>query len=71
MSSEAEIRLKGMQALIDALGLVDAERFTAASSKDRFDYTQWRRQELPTLNLEDFALAANQHSRETDTRKNC
>lgn len=27
MNTEAEIRMKGMQALIGALGLVDAERF--------------------------------------------
>jgi hypothetical protein len=64
MSSEAEIRMKGIQALIGALGLVDAERFMAATSKDRFDYTQWRRQELPQLSVEDLALAANQHSRD-------
>lgn len=70
MSREAEIRLKGMSALMGARGLVDAERFMAALSKDRFDYTQWRRQELPTLNLEDLALAANQHSPEIDMRTN-
>jgi hypothetical protein len=36
MNTEAEIRVKGMQALIGALGLVDAERFMAANSRDRF-----------------------------------
>ncbi len=70
MNSEAEIRLKGMQALIGALGLVDAERFMAASSNGRFDYPPWRRQELPTLCLEDSALAVNQHSRDIDMRTN-
>lgn len=62
--------MKGMQALIGALGLVDAERFMAASAKDRFDYTQWRRQELPQLRVEDLALAANQHSRDMASPQN-
>lgn len=48
-----------MQALIGALGLVDAERFMAAVSRDRFNYTDWRRQGLPKMSLEDAAKAAN------------
>ena len=43
MKTEAEIRMKGMQALISALGLVEAERFLVAVSRDKFDYTEWRR----------------------------
>ena len=62
MSTEAEIRVKGMQALIDALGLVDAERFMAATSRDRFNYTEWRRLALPDMSLQDLASAANQMS---------
>jgi len=62
MNTEAEIRVKGMQALIGALGLVDAERFIAANSRDRFNYTEWRRQGLPDMALHDLAAAANQCS---------
>jgi len=40
MKTEAQIRIKGMTALIDALGLVEAEQFIAAVSKDKLDYTQ-------------------------------
>lgn len=46
MKTEAQIRIQGMTALIDALGLVEAEQFIAAVSKDKLDYTQWRRQGL-------------------------
>jgi len=60
MNTEAEIRMKGMQALIGALGLVDAERFMVAMSRDRFDYTEWRRQSLPDMIVEEAARAANQ-----------
>ena len=62
MNTEAEIRVKGMQALIGALGLVDAERFMAANSRDRFNYTEWWRQGLPAMALQDLAAAANQIS---------
>jgi len=41
MKTEAEIRLAGMRALIGALGLVEAERFLAAVSRDKFNYTEW------------------------------
>jgi len=59
MNTEAEIRMKGMQALIGALGLVDAERIVAAISRDRFNYTEWRRQGLPEMTLDQAAQAAN------------
>ena len=62
MNTEAEIRVKGMQALIGALGLVDAERFMASTSRDRFNYTEWRRLGLPEMGLRDLAAAANQMS---------
>lgn len=62
MNTEAEIRVKGMQALIDALGLVDAERFVAANSRDRFNYTEWRRLGLPDVGLQYLAIAADQMS---------
>jgi hypothetical protein len=62
MNNEAEIRMKGMQALIGALGLVDAERFMAAASRDRFNYTEWRRLGLPSLSLRELADEAKRVS---------
>ena len=59
MKTEAEIRMKGMQALISALGLVEAERFLAAVSRDKFDYTEWRRTGLPQLSIEEIAGDSN------------
>ena len=60
MATEAEIRVKGMQDLIGALGLVDAERSMPATSRDRFNYTEWRRLGLPEAGLQEPAAAANQ-----------
>jgi len=59
MKTEAEIRMTGMQALIGALGLVEAERFLAAVSRDKFDYTEWRRTGLPDMSIDEIAIAAN------------
>jgi hypothetical protein len=59
MKTETEIRMQGMQALIGALGLVEAERFLAAVSRDKLDYTEWRRTGLPDLAVDDIAAAAN------------
>ena len=59
MKTEAEIRMKGMQALISALGLLETERFLVAVSRDKFDYTEWRRTGLPEITIEEISAAAN------------
>ena len=64
MKTEAEIRKTGMRALISALGLVEAERFLAAVSRDKFDYTEWRRTGLPEMTIEEISIAANKRAEE-------
>ena len=59
MKTEAEIRVAGMYALIGAWGLREAERFLMAVSRERFDYTQWRRRGLPDLPIDELAKLAN------------
>jgi len=68
MRTEAEIRTTGMQALIAALGLVEAERFIAALSRDKFDYTQWRRTGLPDTDIETLTEQANQAMRQAQQK---
>nr|VFK17485.1 MAG: hypothetical protein BECKLFY1418C_GA0070996_103220 [Candidatus Kentron sp. LFY] len=51
--------MQGMQALIGALGPVETERFLIAVSRDRFDYTEWRRHGLPEMDVDELAEAAN------------
>ncbi|MFB1488271.1 MULTISPECIES: hypothetical protein [unclassified Thiocapsa] len=67
MTTETEIRLRGMRALIDALGLVEAERFVVSINRERFDDTTWRQTGLPDLSIEHIAARANQLSAELDT----
>lgn len=59
MKTDTEIRIAGMNALIGALGLVEAERFMMAVSRERFDYTEWRRHGLPVMSLGELARLAN------------
>lgn len=66
MKTEAEIRQAGMYALIQALGTVEAERFIAALTRDRFDYTEWRKTNLPDLDIETLSAQAALYSHTLD-----
>lgn len=68
MKTEAEIRMTGMQALINALGLVEAEQFMVSISRDRFNYTEWRRHGLPEMSLEALSQAANRYAEELNAK---
>lgn len=41
--TDTEIKLKGIEALIAALGEVQAERFVTLIMREPFDYTIWQR----------------------------
>ena len=47
MKTESEIRMQGMQSLIESLGLIETERFLIAVNQDKFNYTEWRRTGKP------------------------
>lgn len=42
MKTDTEIRAEGFNALIHALGEVEAGTFHCAIHRENFDYTQWR-----------------------------
>jgi hypothetical protein len=69
MKTDAEIRMAGMQALINALGLVEAECFMMSVSRDRFNYTEWRRQGLPDVSLDVLAQTANRYAEELNVKR--
>lgn len=50
----------------DSPSLIEAERFIAAVSRDRFDYTEWRSQGLPRMDMDELAQSANLVSRQLD-----
>ncbi len=46
MKTDTIVRREGMDALISKLGYVDAERFIVLITKEPFDYTTWRTENL-------------------------
>jgi hypothetical protein len=60
MLTDTEIKLEGMQALTEALGMVQAERFIALILREPFDYTQWQKKLWPNRSIEHISQAAIQ-----------
>jgi hypothetical protein len=58
MMTDTEIRLKGIQVLIDQLGDVEAERFVALIQRELFDYTKWRQGLDEDLSIEEISKKA-------------
>jgi hypothetical protein len=52
MSNDTEIRVKGMKALIEALGPVDSTRFVSLALREPFDYQKWRIEEFENESLD-------------------
>ncbi len=50
--TEAQLRLDGMNALSERLGMVEAERFISVLLREKFDYTQWRKTLWGDITLE-------------------
>ena len=58
MSTDTEIRVRGLRALVEALGTVEAERFITLILREPFDYTQWQRQLWTEKNVDELSQAA-------------
>lgn len=43
MKTDIEIKIEGTNALINALGELEAERYIALIKREPFDYTHWQR----------------------------
>jgi hypothetical protein len=58
MSTDAEVRIRGLRALVEALGTVEAERFITLILREPFDYTQWQRQLWAEKSVDEISQAA-------------
>ena len=58
MSTDTEVRLRGLHALVEALGTVEAERFITLMLREPFDYTKWQRQLWADRNVDEISKAA-------------
>lgn len=59
MKNDTIIKIEGIEALIEKLGYVDAERFIMLISKNTFDYTKWRQENLDrNISIRELSKAA-------------
>jgi hypothetical protein len=58
MISDTEIKINGMNALVNGIGLVEAERFVSLIQREKFDYTKWRQKLFEGLSGEELSKKA-------------
>lgn len=68
MKTDDLIKKAGFQALKEKLEPIELERFIALINREKFDYTQWRKDLFEDLSLEELAKNANQYSRTLDNK---
>ena len=63
--TDTVLRLEGMNVLIDNLGAVDAERFISLMSREPFDYTRWRQDNLEDEDVRTLSRKAMRYRRDS------
>lgn len=58
MSTDTELKVKGVQVLAQYLGDVEAERFIALIQREPFDYTKWRQGMNDDMSIEELSRKA-------------
>lgn len=56
--TDTEVKQKGLGALLEALGEVDAERFITLLNGDPFDYTTWQKNLFGNMNIGEISSKA-------------
>ena len=68
MRTDTEIRVQGLRTLVDALGIVEAEKFISLILREPFDYTKWQQNLWPDRNVAEISKAAMESRRMLDKR---
>lgn len=68
MKNESVIVKDGMDALIEKLGPLDAERFISKIIKEEFDYTEWQKDLFKNNSLVELSRAAMQNYKTLNTK---
>jgi len=64
--TDTEVRIKGMEALIAALGEVHAERFITLMMREPFDYTEWQKTLWNDKTVEEISRMAMERRQRTN-----
>jgi hypothetical protein len=63
MSTEEEIKQRGMKALLKELGDVDTEVFIKMLIRDPFDYTKWQRDLWADMDVDEISEQAMKYQK--------
>ncbi len=55
MRTDTEIRIHGLRVLVDALGIIEAEKFISLILRELFDYTEWQQNLWPDRNVAEIS----------------
>lgn len=69
MITDTEIKIKGVRALLESLGEVEAERFISLMMREPFDYTKWQRSLLIDKTVPEISSSAMGFRSEADAGK--
>lgn len=69
MASDIEIMDRGINCLLEKLGVIETERFISVINREKFDYTEWQRQRFDNMNSDAFNEAAVAYSKENPFHK--
>lgn len=58
MKTDTEIRVDGLRALTDSLGVVEAERFVSLILREPFDYTRWQKDLFEEKSVKEISRSA-------------
>lgn len=63
IQTDALIKKEGFEVLKNKLGKVNMERFIVLVNREKFNYTEWRKNLFEDLKLEELAEKADQYSK--------
>jgi len=66
--TDNEIKLQGLNALVESMGEVQAERFISLMLRQPFDYTQWQKKLWIDKSIEEISTMAMEYRKESGKR---
>ena len=64
IATDIEIMDRGINCLLEKMGVIETERFISAINREKFDYTEWQRQRFNNMSSDEFNEAAVAYSKE-------
>lgn len=69
MTSDIEIMDRGINCLLEKLGVVETEKFISVINREKLDYTKWQRQRFDDVDFKEFNEAAVNYSKKNQFQR--